>query len=123
MSSAPPITQNPDIRFLGRLLGDVIKAYPDNQLAGNSSYYQAEIDFRAGRYAPAIKNYDRVLEQYPGNAKIPVSHLHKGQALIVQKQNDAGIREFKSLIARYPNSPEATQARSKLNGMGVSARR
>ncbi|MBH1992633.1 MAG: phosphoenolpyruvate carboxylase [Sphingomonadaceae bacterium] len=35
--SAPAITQNPDIRFLGRLLGDVIRAY-----GGESLYKQTE---------------------------------------------------------------------------------
>ena len=27
MTTLPPITNNPDIRFLGRLLGDVIRTY------------------------------------------------------------------------------------------------
>ena len=35
--SAPAITQNPDIRYLGRLLGDVIRAY-----GGDSLYRQTE---------------------------------------------------------------------------------
>jgi TolA-binding protein len=99
--------------------GDVVKAYPDNQLAGNAYYYMAEIDYRGGRYPSAIKNYDKVIEQFPGNAKIPVSHLHKGQALVAQKQTDAGVREYRALIQRFPNSQEASLARSRLNGMGV----
>ena len=99
--------------------GEVIKAYPDNQLAGNSYYYMAEIDYRGGRYPSAIKNYDKVIEQFPGNAKIPVSHLHKGQALVALKQTDAGVREYRALIQRFPNSQEASLARSRLNGMGV----
>jgi TolA-binding protein len=98
---------------------DVVKFYPENALAGNAYYYQAEIDYRAGHYAAATKNYDKVLEQYPDNNKVPVSHLHKGQALIALKQNDAGVRELRALIQRFPNSPEAMSARSKLNGMGV----
>ena len=98
---------------------DVIRAYPDNTLAGNAYYYMAEIDYRQGHYASAEKNYDHVVEQFPGNAKIPASQLHKAQALLVQKQTDAGVRELRSLIARFPNSPEASQARSRLSGMGV----
>ena len=35
------------------------------------------------------------------------------------KQNEAGVRELRTLIQRFPNSPEAAQARSKLSGMGV----
>ena len=99
--------------------GDVAKFYPDNPLAGNSFYYQGEIDYRAGRYPDAIKSYDNVINQFPDSNKVPVSRLHKGMALIALKQNDPGVRELRTLIQRFPNSPEAMQARSKLSGMGI----
>ena len=102
--------------------GDVIKNYPDHTLAGNSFYYLGEIDYRAAKYLAAAHDYDKVLEQFPDNNKIPAAHLHKGQALIAMKQNDAGVRELRALIQRFPNSPEAAQARSKLSGMGVPVR-
>ena len=38
------------------------------------------------------------------------------------QQNEAGVRELRALIQRFPTSPEATQARSKLNAMGVPIR-
>jgi TolA-binding protein len=98
---------------------DVVKFYPDNALSGNALFYLAEIDYHASHFSPSIKNYDRVLTEYPGSNKIPAAHLHKGEALIAMHQNDAGIRELRSLIQRFPNSPEAMQARSRLSGMGV----
>ena len=100
--------------------GDVIRNYPDDNLAGIAYYYQAEIDFRYGRYQDAITRYSKVIQQFPGSSKVPVSHLHKGQALIELKQKDEGIREYRALIQRFPNSAEATQARSRLSGMGVT---
>jgi tol-pal system protein YbgF len=99
---------------------DVVKSYPDHPLAGNASFYQGEIAYRSGHFQDAIKEYDHVIEQYADSNKVPVCHLHKGQALIALKQNDAGIRELRALIQRFPNSPEAMQARSKLSGMGVT---
>jgi TolA-binding protein len=99
--------------------GDVIKFYPDNPLSGNSFYYQAEIEYRGGHYSTAIKAYDSVLDHYPDSNKVPVSHLHKGMALLAQKQTDPGVRELRTLIQRFPNSPEAMQARSKLSGLGI----
>jgi TolA-binding protein len=99
--------------------GEVIRSSPNDPLAGNSFYYLGEIDYRAGKYATAIKDYDHVLEQFPNNAKGPISHLHKGQALFETGKREAGISELRALITRFPNSPEAAQARSKLNGMGV----
>jgi phosphoenolpyruvate carboxylase len=47
MSSAPPITQNPDIRFLGRLLGDVIKAYGGEALFRRIEYIRSNSVDRA----------------------------------------------------------------------------
>jgi TolA-binding protein len=98
---------------------EVARTSPSDPLAGNSFYYLGEIDFRAGKYSTAIKDYDRVLEQFPNNVKVPVSHLHKAQALLETGKREAGITELRTLITRFPASSEAAQARSKLNGMGV----
>jgi TolA-binding protein len=98
---------------------EVIQSYPSNDLAGNAYFYLGEIDSHDKKFANAVKNYDRVLEQFPDNNKIPAAHLHKGEALIALNQRDAGVRELNTLITRFPHSPEATTARSRLNGMGV----
>ena len=105
---------------------ELIGNYPDDPLAGNAYYYLGQIDYTDGRYSSAIKNYDHVVSQFPANSKVPVSRLHKGMALFALKDRDSGIAEMRALIQRFPNSPEAAQARSKLNGMGLpsaSARR
>ena len=98
---------------------DVIKFYPDDNLSGNSLYYLAEINYRDGKYGQASKNYDKLIAQFPDSNKLAAAHLHKGQALVLLKQNDNGVRELRLVVQRYPNSPEAMQARSKLSGMGV----
>ncbi|MBB5684149.1 phosphoenolpyruvate carboxylase [Sphingobium boeckii] len=41
MATSPPITQNPDIRFLGKLLGDVIRAYGGETLFKRTEYIRA----------------------------------------------------------------------------------
>ena len=100
---------------------DLVKAYPDDNLAGNALFYTGEIEVRAGKPTPAIKHFDEVIERYPDNAKIPAAHLHKGEALMATRQTDAGIRELRALVQRFPNSPEAAQARTRLAGLGVSS--
>jgi tol-pal system protein YbgF len=98
---------------------DVVHYYPADPLAGNAQFYIGEINYRQGKYQPAITAYDAVLEQYAGNSKAPAAQLRKGQSLIALGQKDAGVRELRSLIQRYPQTPEAQEGRSKLNGMGV----
>ena len=99
--------------------GDVLRYYPRDPLAGNAQFYLGEIASRQGKYADAIKHYDAVLEQYAGNSKAPAAELRKGESLLLLGQKEAGVRELRALVIRYPQTPEAQQGRSKLNGMGV----
>jgi tol-pal system protein YbgF len=98
---------------------DVLKYYPNDDLAGNAQFYLGEIARRQGKYADAIKAYGAVLSQFAGNPKAPAAALHKGEAELSLDQRENGIRDLRALIARYPQTPEASQARSRLNGMGV----
>jgi len=98
---------------------DVLHYYPLDPMAGGAQFYLGEIAYRQKDYEEAVKNYDLVLEQFSGNAKAATAQLHKGLALIAMSKRDAGTHELRSLIQRHPQTPEAAQARAKLNEMGV----
>lgn len=98
---------------------DVVHYYPMDDLAGSAEFYLGEIAYRQQDYAEAIKNYNAVLENFSGNSKAAAAQLHKGNALIQQGKRDAGVHEFRLLVQRYPQTPEAAQARTKLTAMGV----
>jgi tol-pal system protein YbgF len=101
---------------------DVIHYYPLDELAGSAQYYLGDIAYRRGKYSDAIKNFNAVLEGFPGNSKAPAAQLRKGMALLQTKdKRDAGIHELRLLIQRHPQSPEAAQARAKLNALGVKS--
>jgi len=98
---------------------DVIHYYPMDDLAGSSQFYLGEIAYRQQDYTEAIKNYNAVLENFSGNPKAPTAQLHKGFALISSAKKEAGVHELRLLIQRHPQTPEAAQARAKLNALGV----
>jgi TolA-binding protein len=98
---------------------DVIHYYPLDPLAGSAQFYLGEIAYRQHNYDDAIRAYDVVLEQFSGSPKAAAAQLHKGLALIELSRRDAGAHELRSLIQRHPQTPEAAQARAKLNAMGV----
>jgi TolA-binding protein len=98
---------------------DVIHYYPMDDLAGSAQFYLGEIAYRQQDYAEAIKNYNAVLESFSGNPKASAAQLHKGFALIQTAKKEAGIHELRLLIQRHPQTPEASQARAKLNALGV----
>ena len=98
---------------------DVLHYYPLDDQAGTAQFYLGEIAYQQKQYDEAVTAYNAVLEGFSGNAKAPAAQLHKGLALLDLNKRDAGVRELRLLIQRYPRSPEAGAARSKLNGMGV----
>jgi TolA-binding protein len=98
---------------------DVIHYYPQDDLAGTSQFYLGEIAYKQLKLTESVKSYNAVLENFPGNSKAPAAQLRKGLALIQMNRKEAGIHELRQLIQRHPQTPEAAQARTKLNGMGV----
>ena len=128
-ASAPP----PDVLYANALrdynggkndlatqeFSDYVKFYPNTDLAGNSYFYLAELEFRAGNYQGAVQHYDQVLQNFPSGNKAAAAQLKKGYALIEMGKKDDGIAELRHLIQRYPRTNEATQARDRLKKLGV----
>lgn len=98
---------------------EIIQYYPQDDLAGNSQFYLGEIAYRQQNWDDAIKNYNAMLETFPTSSKAPAAQLHKGFALLKLNHRSSGIQELRSLIEKHPRTPEAAQARERLNGMGV----
>jgi len=98
-----------------------IKAYANTDLAGNCYFYLAEIEYRQKNYDQAAKDYDQVLQNFPSGNKAASAQLKKGFALLELGQKDAGVVELRHVVQRYPRSPEAMQARERLQKLGVSA--
>jgi len=99
---------------------DYLKYYGNTDLAGNAQYYVADIEYKQGNYQQAVQDYDKVIEQYPSGNKASAAQLKKAYALINLNQRDAGVRELRALIARYPKSLEAGQARDRLHSLGAT---
>jgi len=97
-----------------------LQVYGNTDLAGNAQFYLGEIAYRQQNFSAAVQAYNKVLDQYPGGNKTAAAQLKKGYALLELGQRDAGIQELRSLISRYPKSPEALQARDRLNKLGAA---
>ncbi len=97
---------------------DYIKFYPNTDLAGNSYFYLAEIQYKTGDYQNAVANYDLVLQNFPSGNKAAGAQLKKGFALLELGKEDQGAQELKHVIQRYPRTNEATQARERLRKLG-----
>jgi tol-pal system protein YbgF len=98
-----------------------LQYYGNTDLAGNAQFYLGEIQYHQGNLQGAVVSYNKVLDQYPGGNKAAAAQLKKGLALLDLGQRSQGVQELRSLIARYPTSPEAAQARDRLTKLGAAA--
>lgn len=99
--------------------GKLLKDYGGFDMAGDAQFYLGEIEYRQGNYRIAVQAYDKVLDQYPNCDKLAASQLKKAFALLELEERAEGVQELRNLIARYPNSPEAIQAKEKLADLGL----
>ena len=92
----------------------LLRSYPADTLAA-----AAQLGI-AGSYVKedatrALREFDRVVEQYPSSPRAPAA-LFRAGGLQRDRGNVARAREyFQRILARYPRSAEAAQARRELD--------
>jgi tol-pal system protein YbgF len=99
---------------------DYLKYYGDTDLASNAQFYLGEIAYAQKNYADAVREYDKVLNNYPKSFKLAPARYKKGMALLELGQKNSGIKELREVVKRYPGTEEERRARAKLKDMGVS---
>ena len=99
---------------------DYLKYYGDTELASNAQFYLGEIAYSQHQYQQAVTEYDKVLTNYPKSFKLAPARYKKGMALIELTQKNAGVKELREVVKRYPGTEEERRARAKLKELGVA---
>jgi tol-pal system protein YbgF len=96
-----------------------LKYYGTTPLAGNAQFYIGQIHFMQENFDDAVSAFNVVIERYPEGTKLTQAIYKKGLALEKLGQKASAIREFRSLVNRYPNSPEAKLAAQELSKLSA----
>jgi len=91
----------------------------DNQKApsANDIYAKADASYKNRKYEDAILEFQQLIDTYPQDWRVPNAYLKQGNALInLGRKKEAGFF-FKTLIDKYPTSPEANIAKQKLKAI------
>ncbi len=99
---------------------DYLKYYGDTELASNAQFYLGEIAYSQRQYQQAVTEYDKVLTNYPKSFKLAPARYKKGMALIELTEKNAGVKELREVVKRYPGTEEERRARAKLKELGVA---
>jgi tol-pal system protein YbgF len=90
--------------------GDFLKNFPSSDLAGNAQFYLGEISYAQGDYPNAMAAYDLVLVNYPKSFKIAAASLKKGEAMLATGQKASALRQFRTVVSKFPGTDEARRA-------------
>ncbi|MGB7623963.1 MAG: tol-pal system protein YbgF [Terriglobia bacterium] len=96
-----------------------LKYYGTTPLAGNAQFYIGQIHFMQENFDDAVSAFNVVIERYPEGTKLTQAIYKKGLALEKLGQKASAIREFRSLVNRYPNSPEAKLAAQEISKLSA----
>lgn len=101
---------------------DFLKFYPDDPNAASAQYNIGEIHYLQNKLEVASKDFDAVIERYGDNAKVtPDAYFMKGMALKQSARKADSAATFRALIAKFPRSDRAKEAKEQLTAMGMTS--
>lgn len=93
---------------------NLLSRFPHSEYADNALYLAGRIAMDHRNYAVALKNFSRVLQEYPDSNKAVSAEFAKAIAYNKMNLPQFAREGLKDVIKRYPGSPESFRAESEL---------
>lgn len=103
-----------DRNKLNRAVKVFLQQYPKSQRADNAIYYKGLLDYRTGRLAESLEQFDKILDSYPKANKRPAAILGKGLAYKALNLQDQAKLMFENVVNKFPQTPEYIRAKREL---------
>ena len=97
-----------------RLFQQFVASFPNSALAAPAQYWTGDSLFNARDYAGAIAAQKRLLDTWPGSAKVPDAMLNMASALREGGDVAGERRVLEQLVSRHPASEAADKARKRM---------
>jgi tol-pal system protein YbgF len=91
-----------------------VNAYSESELAGNAQFWIGETYFQQKEYSEAAAAYQKVLDRYPHNIKVPAALLKLGLSQAGLGNRAAARSTLRKVSADYPGTQESQVAKQKL---------
>jgi len=88
---------------------------PKAKQAPDATFWIADSYYKEGLYEESILEYQRLIDVYPRDPRVPLAYLKQGMGLMKLNKNEEAKLFFQTLIDKYPGSPEADEAAKKIS--------
>ncbi len=93
---------------------DFLADYPQTRLSDNAQYWIGEAYYAQGQFNQAIEEFRKVIDEYPGQDKVPGAHYKIALCFINLRDNVTARRYLTYVTEHYPGTREARLAEEKL---------
>jgi tol-pal system protein YbgF len=95
-------------------LTDLLKQYPNADVAPDAQFYVADSYDREGNTAAADSVYQLVVQRYPSSERAPTALYKHGLTLVTAGKVQAARAALQQVVSKYPRSDEAVLAKDRL---------
>ena len=106
-----------DYRFAITRFRDFLQKHPQSKLADSAQYWIGESHYALREFEQAIVEFDAVRSKYPQGEKVPAALLKQGFAFAELGENANAKLILQQVVDKYAQTPEAVQAKQKLQSM------
>jgi tol-pal system protein YbgF len=95
-------------------LSDLLRQYPNADVASDAQFYVADSYDREGNTAAADSVYQLVVQRYPSSERAPTALYKHGLTLVTAGKVQAARAALQQVVSKYPRSDEAVLAKDRL---------
>src|SRR3569623_251847 len=104
------------------LFRGVLANYPNGKLSDNAQYWLGEANYVTRRYREAVEEFGKVIVIHPQSQKIPDALLKRGFSYYELGDWAKARESLEQVASRYPQSPAAAMAATRLQKMKAEGR-
>lgn len=94
---------------------------PKSKQAPDATFWIADSYYKEALYEESILEYQRLIDVYPRDPRVPLAYLKQGLGLIKLNKDEEAKLFLQTLIDKYPTSPEADEARKKISELELNS--
>jgi len=96
-----------------------LKFFPSGDKADSATYYIGEAHYNMKRYPQAMESFTQIIENSADLARVASALYKRGESALAMDLKDSAIADFKQVIQRFPEAPEASLSKAELQSLGV----
>lgn len=92
---------------------------PEPDRAAGARYYIGEAYYNMDRFPKAAEIFTGIIDEETGSDKVASALYKRGKSFLEMQESDRAAADFKKVMEKFPDAPEAGLAKAELQNLGI----